>query len=308
MHEQIMDCTNVFYEGQLKLGLSIDDQHEKKQHGFTIRKTDSGGSHLREGSELINPDFHAVWIDSSFDRKGRYCSESQREGSTSRRNEREAHISRTLIDELNSQVREAKKGAEPEEWPMHTMLMHLDQNDRLPIAFITFYADQKRAFNEIANEGMAWTAMRKRWEHLTVRADTVDRFQGGERPVVLVSMVVSPEVPEKKRAEFEARASKLIDRPAEMLGKRGFSQGGIPAPRTPFIRSPERINVAFSRAQNLLVIIGNRFALHNVSPESGRKQGVRITRDDGSETRRAVYRDIQRIIGEGGMVDGRDLL
>ena len=310
MHEDIMNCINEFYEGQLSRGLTPEEQEEAKQHGFTICKKDSGGSHLREGSELINPGYHAVWIDSSFDRNGKFCCETQRQGSTSRRNEREAHLARVLLDEFNSQIGESKQNSAPEEWPEHHMLRHLDQDGRLPVAFITFYADQKRAFNEFANEGMAWTAMRSRWEHLTVRADTVDKFQGGERPVVIVSMVVSgnfradPNQVEK----FESDMADLIDSPAKMMKRNEFRPGRIAGITTPFIRSPERINVAFSRAQNLLVILGNRYSLNKIAPESGKNQGVRITRDDGSTIRRPIYRQIQYKIGEGGMVDGRDLL
>jgi len=310
MHEQIMNCINEFYEGQLSRGLTPEEQEEAKQHGFTICKKDSGGSHLREGSELINPDFHAVWIDSSFNRNGRFCCETQRQGSTSRRNEREAHLARVLLDEFNSQIGESKQNSAPGEWHAHHMLRHLDQDGRLPVAFITFYADQKRAFNEFANEGMAWTAMRSRWEHLTVRADTVDKFQGGERPVVIVSMVVSGNFKaERGQVErFESDVVDLIDSPAKMAERKEFRPGRIAGITTPFIRSPERINVAFSRAQNLLVILGNRYSLNRVAPESGRNQGVRITRDDGTTIRRPIYRQIQDKIGQGGMVDGRDLL
>ena len=310
MHEQIMNCINEFYEGQLSRGLTPDEQEDSKQHGFTICKKDSGGSHLREGSELINPAYHAVWIDSSFDRNGRFCCETQRQGSTSRRNEREAHLARVLLDEFNSQIGESKQNCSPREWRENHMLRHLDQEGRLPVAFITFYADQKRAFNEFANEGMAWTAMRSRWEHLTVRADTVDKFQGGERPVVIVSMVVSGNLKAARgRVEkFEGDVADLIDNPAKMAKRNEFRPGQIAGITTPFIRSPERINVAFSRAQNLLVILGNRYSLNRIAPESGKNQGVRITRDDGSTTRRPIYRQIQDKIGEGGIIDGRDLL
>ena len=67
------------------------------------------------------------------------------------------------------------------------------------------------------------------------------------------------------------------------------------------MRSPERINVAFSRAQNLLIILGNRYTLDKVN-------NVRIRRDDGREDTKAIYKHIQGIIGKGGMIDGRDLL
>lgn len=303
MHEQIMRCTNEFYEGQLKCGLSQSEEEENKQHGFNIVKRDSGGTFRGEGSELITPQMHAVWIDSSFNREGNYCSEMDGVRiPTSRRNEREVRIARHLIYEFNEQIEARKDLIAQESWNGDSMLMHLDPDGRLPVGFITFYADQKHAFREIANENDSWAGMLNRWPHLTVRADTVDRFQGGERPVIIVSMVVSPKpYNETQRQKFEDLVSKIWYNPRELSNKRGFDSGGIPWTKTGFIRSPERINVAYSRAQNLLIIIGNRYTLEKV-------QGVKITRDDGRTDAKAIYRQIQKVIGEGGMLDGRDLL
>ena len=56
-----------------------------------------------------------------------------------------------------------------------------------------------------------------------VKIDTVDRFQGQERDIIIVSMV---------------RSNNYQD-----IG---------------FAKSPNRINVAFSRAKRLLIIIGNK--------------------------------------------------
>jgi hypothetical protein len=169
------------------------------------------------------------------------------------------------------------------------------------VGFITFYAEQKKAFQEIANEGDSWARMKTRWPNLTVRADTVDKFQGGERPIIIVSMVVSPTIEENQRKAFEKKVAKIFYDPIALQKKKGFRDGGIPCPTTPFVRSPERINVAFSRAQNLLVILGNRYSLNKVD-------NVRIRRDDGREDKKAMYRQIQSVIGGGGMVDGRDML
>ena len=301
MHEQIMRCTNEFYEGQLTCGLSNEQQLVQKQHGFRIFKRDSGGTSRLEGTELITPGHHAIWIDSSFDRQGRYCSEEIPEGKTSRRNEREVRIARRLIEEFDEQIGRRKEAVDPGEWSTDQMLRHLDRDGRLPVGFITFYAEQKRAFQEIANEGDSWARMKTRWPNLTVRADTVDKFQGGERPIIIVSMVVSPTIEENQRKAFEKKVAQLFYNPIALQKKKGFRDGGIPPPTTPFVRSPERINVAFSRAQNLLVILGNRYSLNKVD-------NVRIRRDDGREDRKAMYRQIQSVIGEGGMVDGRDML
>ncbi len=303
MHRQIMKSTNEFYEGKLQCGLPDEDQRQLKQHGFHLRKKDSGGTFMLEGSDLITPEQHLVWVDSSFDRDGKYCQETRPETTTSRRNEREVHLAKYMLDEFEEQIAARKQEIDPPAWPNDAMLRHLDHEHRLPVGFITFYADQKRAFREIANEGDSWASMRNRWPNLSVRADTVDKFQGGERPVVFVSMVTSPQVKEKGEKEaFEAKIAAYSHNPKKVSAKRGgFKNGGIPTTGTPFVRSPERINVAFSRAQNLLIILGNRFTLEQV-------KDVRIERDDGTVVEKAMYKNIQRTIGTGGMIDGRAML
>lgn len=303
MHRQIMRSTNEFYEGKLECGLSDEDQERLKQHGFHLRKKDSGGTFMLEGSELITPDQHLVWVDSTFDRDGKYCQETRPETTTSRRNEREVHLAKYMLDEFEEQIAAKKAEIDQADWSNDSMLRHLDHEQRLPVGFITFYADQKRAFREIANEGDSWASMRNRWPNLSVRADTVDKFQGGERPVVFVSMVTSPQVKGKGEKEvFETKVAGYSHNPKKVASKRnGFKNGGIPPTRTSFVRSPERINVAFSRAQNLLIILGNRFTLAQVD-------NVQIERDDGTITKKAMYKNIQRTIGTGGMIDGREML
>ena len=303
MHGQIRMCINEFYEGKLTCGLLEDQQARLKQHGFHLKKKDSGGTSLREGSDIITPDQHVVWVDSTFDRDGKYCEETRPETTTSRRNIREVHLAKYMLDEFEEQIAVKKASIEQIQWSEDPMLRHLDHEQRLPVGFITFYADQKRAFREIANEGDSWQAMRNRWPNLSVRADTVDKFQGGERPVVLVSMVTSPEVKGKgKKEAFEAKVADYSYNAKKVSSKRGgFPDGGIDTTRTPFVRSPERINVAFSRAQNLLIILGNRFTLEQVND-------VRIERDDGSIVKKSMFKNIQKTIGKGGMIDGRTML
>ena len=83
--------------------------------------------------------------------------------------------------------------------------------------------------------------------------------------------------------------------PKEILSKRDFDDGGIPKSGTSFVRSPERINVAFSRAQNLLIVLGNRYTLY--------KNDVKIKRDDKTVVRKQIFKQIQQVIGKGGMID-----
>ncbi|MEH2290514.1 DEAD/DEAH box helicase [Nostoc sp.] len=81
------------------------------------------------------------------------------------------------------------------------------------IAVITFYGAQLRKIDERLQS--------KHFPSLQITTGTVDRFQGMERPVVIVSMV------------------------------RNNNRGDVG-----FAKKPERVNVAFSRAQELLIIVG----------------------------------------------------
>lgn len=85
---------------------------------------------------------------------------------------------------------------------------------RQEVAVITFYGAQARLLQK---EFIS----KNRYENLKLRVGTVDRFQGIEREIVIVSFVRN-----------------------NNSGKIGFA------------KDPKRINVALSRAQNLLVIVG----------------------------------------------------
>ncbi|MEH2330568.1 translation initiation factor IF-2 N-terminal domain-containing protein [Nostoc sp.] len=94
------------------------------------------------------------------------------------------------------------------------------------VAVITFYGAQLRKIDERLQSEL--------FPSLEIRTGTVDRFQGMERPIVIVSMV------------------------------RNNSKGDVG-----FAKKPERVNVAFSRAQELLIIVG----CHNLFTHQSGKVG-----------------------------------
>lgn len=81
------------------------------------------------------------------------------------------------------------------------------------IGIITFYGAQLRRIENYFSAD--------RFPSLDIRTGTVDRFQGMEKPIIIVSMVRN-----NQQSKF------------------GFAQ------------TPERVNVAFSRAKELLIIVG----------------------------------------------------
>lgn len=135
------------------------------------------------------------------------------------------------------------------------------------IAVVTFYNRQKRLIQEKLNEKLG-----RRFKGMQIVVDTVDRFQGKEADIVIVSMV--------------------RNRPPQ-LGRLGRNSN--PA-------KFERINVAFSRARDLLVVVGAR--------ETFQRFEVAIEPVDGGPARRTcVYGQIiDDIRDAGGLWQAKDIL
>ena len=116
---------------------------------------------------------------------------------------------------------------------------------RKEVGVITFYAAQLQEFRQ--------RFIGENYPALHLRIGTVDKFQGMERDVVIVSLV-------RNNAE----------------GKIGFA------------REPERINVAFSRARELLVIVGcqalfTQYARNSYVATAAYGKVANVVRQEGRE-------------------------
>ena len=132
------------------------------------------------------------------------------------------------------------------------------------IAVATFYNRQKRLIRKELESRLG-----QRFKGLQIDVETVDRFQGKEADIVIVSMV-------RNRSRRLGKNSN----PAKF----------------------ERINVAFSRARDLLVVIGARKTFERFE--------VAIEPVDGGAPRRTpVYGQIIGDIKElGGLWQAKDIL
>jgi superfamily I DNA and/or RNA helicase len=202
MHTDIMNMVNFFYENRLIQG--IDNTDLSRNHKLTISATD--------GSKFILPSRHALWIDSSKDEKGKDHYEEQPEGSTSRINELEVRIINSLLVKLNTEL---------------SQLGYNDQN-RKEVGVISFYARQLKLLNQYIGN---WQERLKKFSSLRIDINTVNRFQGKEKPIIIVSMVRN-----KKINKIHKKLEKGKD--------------------VSFVAQYEMINVAFSRAQELLIAVG----------------------------------------------------
>ena len=202
MHKDIMDIINRFYDNRLERGLTDEQELNQKNHGLSIKGLDSGN--------LIVPDSHAYWLDSSALPSGTpiYDSFYYSKGnsrSTSAFNVLEYY----LIIELLKKLDEANKAV---------------GGEKKTVGVISFY---QRQINELRNEVKR---LRKHLSSLDIDINTVDRFQGKEKQIIITSLV---------RNNPQARAGQHVV-------------------------AFERINVAFSRAQELLVIVGARHMYENL--------------------------------------------
>lgn len=178
--------------------------------------------------DIIREEHHLMWV--KMPQEQRF--QEQLEG-TSRYNLKEVEA----IDILCEQMEDV--------WHLKVA----EGQPKKEIGIITFYGAQLRRIEEMLGD--------RKFPSLSIRTGTVDRFQGMERPIIIVSMV------------------------------RNNPDGDIG-----FAKKPERVNVAFSRAQELLIIVG----CHSLFTKHKGKVG-------------SMYSEVANIVRRnGGMIDVSSIL
>ena len=208
MHPQINDVIKQFYkndEGGLSCGLDLEkvdsprlSEPESRYHGF-----------YHPG--FISPDVHVLWV--------KVDEPEQRSDSKALYNEKEVEAVKRVLQYLKH-----SEGFDDymQYWDDH-ISSEERRNQEKEIGVISFYGQQVKYLNEVKsfarNNGMR------------VKLNTVDKFQGMERNIVIVSTVRSDKFKTAK----------------------GIVSNDNPG----FAKSPERLNVALSRARRLLIVVGN---------------------------------------------------
>ena len=213
MHPAINEVIKQFYkdEGGLECGLVLP-----KDLGINDPDYINNGASRFHGITAgpIDPDVHVLWIDSS--------SPEMLDG-TSRVNYGEVEIIRKLLRELN--------GSDS----FHEYNNRWSSVEDKQIGLISFYGKQLRLLKEMAREFNP--------NEMPIRVSTVDRFQGMERNIIIVSMV---------------RSHCIQTERGQKPNYTKYGEDGYPKQEDlGFAQSPNRLNVALSRAKRLLVIVGD---------------------------------------------------
>ena len=213
MHPEIMDAVNNFYADSL-LSCGLPNPDEQRKHLLSI----GGTNHQR----------HLIWIDSSF--KNGSTPYYERQAGTSKINFLEIDLVIEVLKELDEELIEQGYG---------------ESGRKKEVGVISFYGAQ---LLEIRSKIRTLQQMGY-FESMQIRTNTVDRFQGMEKPIIILSMV-------------RAKTGLVGD----------------------FVKKFQRINVAMSRAQELLVVIGSETTFSRFS--------IEVKGKTGSLEERPVYKSI----------------
>ena len=209
MHKDINDVIKQFYEddesGGLECGLSSEymdssdlDNPESRYHGFS-----------HEG--FINDRVHTIWVNVN-------APESS-DGSSK--------VNLTEVEAMKRVIAYLKHSHGFNEYMKHwdTLKSDTKRRQEKEIGLISFYGKQ---VNNIKLNVKPFAQKLG----IPVKLNTVDKFQGMERNIIIVSTV---------------RRDRALK--ADGTNRKNGDPG--------FAKSPERLNVALSRARRLLIVIGN---------------------------------------------------
>lgn len=235
MHPDINAVISQFYRDdttELICGLNescVDSpnfQRESRYHGFSFGK-------------FINPKVHTIWVDVPDGYE---------------RSENNSYFNESEINAVEMVIEALSRAHGFKDYMKYWENVQDDETrvTESKISIISFYAAQVKKIRERLNSVLVNN-------HLNLATDSVDRFQGKESGIVIVSTV---------------RTNGL-----------GFT------------KTPERLNVALSRARRLLIIVGN----------SNFYTSDRAKNDDGETIYRNVIEAITRPEGNGVFIDYHEL-
>lgn len=232
MHEQIMNCISQFYKDQEELenGLICGIRGEMNIEDLAVK---ASRWHGFNSQPFISPQNHAIWVN---------VETPEKKIGTSYENDGEVKAIQIVLRVLKN----------AEGFKEYLDFFHKEEDREVGI--ITYYMPQMQKIRNAMYPTFTKHEWRNFEQHkyenefqLPFRINTVDRFQGMERNIIIISTVRS-------------------DRQIDMNGKE------VPNKKYPFAlgfaRELQRVNVGFSRAKRLLIVIGNERHFANKSEYS----------------------------------------
>lgn len=223
MHPAINEAISRFYkdDGGLKCGLPLEETYHNSFDKWDSRY------HGLQYKNILTPETHTIWVN--------VTTPEIQEG-TSRVNFGEIEAVNNILKVLKN----CEGKNEFEQW-----LSNHSQEEK-QIGMISFYGKQinylARMLLESHNDLYCGKGKDNDKKNL-IRLSTVDRFQGMERNIIIVSMVRS-----NKIASFQGQEADF-----ELYPELGYPK----QESLGFAESPNRLNVALSRARRLLIVVGN---------------------------------------------------
>lgn len=259
MHPQIMVMVNHFYEGQLECGLLHPDDDPdpklRRVHGLKLESVDGS-------SPLLTPDDHVLWVDTTYNLHGQIHHEDMDGKQPLRTNKLEAELIAETLEQIEQQS--VAQGYSP--------------TNKRKVGVVSFYAKQCREIRAAIRRRRP-KGSNGRFDSLDVEVNTVIRYQGKEKPIVLVSLVRHDGYDPLRPGNHPRRRSNKAN-----------------------VARFEFINVAFSRAQDLLIVFGAKsmYASYVVDLPC---------MDSAGSVKRTVYKDIlDQLERDARLVSARQLM
>ena len=225
MHPAINDVIAQFYTEDSEKGLRCGLPPDEAYHNSFV-KWDSRYHGLKY-ENLITPETHTIWIN---------VNTPEIQEGTSRVNFGEIDA----IDKILQVLKNSEGKSEFDKW-----LSNKSQEEK-QIGLISFYGKQINYIEQmlVQNHTDLYKGKGKiNDKENLIRLSTVDRFQGMERNIIIVSMVRSNKIAAFQGQQPDYNLYPDLGYPAQVsLG---------------FAESPNRLNVALSRAKRLLIVVGN---------------------------------------------------
>lgn len=229
LFKQIDASLKGTFDTQYRMHQDINDviyQFYVEENGLKCGVPDSARQHGIDIPDLISPNNHVIWIDTNS---------PEVRDATSRANRGETEAISWVLKKLSTSdsFKEYQSQFSSEE-------------DR-EIGLITFYGSQMKKLRPIVESAEK--------NGLHIKMSSVDRFQGMERNIIIVSLVRSNTIAQSWNQRPDLRT---------------YPQKGYASQHEfGFAKSPNRLNVALSRAKRLLIIVGNSEHFSSYTNSSG---------------------------------------